>query len=64
MRISNSFKQFKKAYAKKYEELLGKLDETLHEIADCEKKYFGNADWYNRYGYIFQSFMALHYNRQ
>lgn len=61
--ISASFKGFKKVYKNKYDELLKKLDETLHEIGVCETRYFGDTDWYNRYGFIFQSFMAMHYNR-
>lgn len=62
-RITQSFKQFQGAYKKKYEELLNRLDQVLHEIADCEREFFGDRDWYNRYGFIFQSFMALHYAR-
>jgi len=62
-KIQNSFKQFKKAYKRKYNELLGRLEEALQEIAECEKKYFGNEDWYSRYGFVFVSFMALHYAR-
>jgi len=61
--IQNSFKQFKKAYKRKYNELLGRLEETLQEIAKCENQYFGNKDWYSRYGFMFFTFMASHYAR-
>ncbi|AKF24739.1 hypothetical protein YH65_04565 [Sulfurovum lithotrophicum] len=62
-KIQNSFKQFKKAYKKKYNELLGRLEQVLKEIAQCEEQYFGNKDWYSRYGFMFLNFMALHYAR-
>jgi hypothetical protein len=62
-RIMGSFKQFKQAYKSKYEELLGRLDQALHKIGECEARYFGDEDWYNRYGFMFQSFMAMHYAR-
>lgn len=62
-RIQQSFKQFRAAYKAKYEELLDRLDKVLHEIAACEAQHFGNEDWYNRYGFMFLTFMSLHYAR-
>ena len=62
-RIQNSFKNFKNAYKKKYNELLGRLENVLKEIGKCEAKYFGNEDWYSRYGYVFLSFIAMYYQR-
>ncbi|EGV15951.1 hypothetical protein [Thiocapsa marina] len=62
-KIMLSFKQFKVVYHNKYQELLGRLEGTLREIAACEREYFGDEDWYNRYGFMFHSFMALHYAR-
>ena len=61
--IKNSFKAFEKAYRKKYNELLDKLKAALQEVAVCEQKYFGEKDWYARYGYMFHSFIALHYQK-
>jgi hypothetical protein len=62
-KIQNSFKTFKKAYKKKYNELLGRLEKVLQEIAKCEDQYFDNKDWYSRYGFMFLNFIAVHYAR-
>ena len=62
-KIKKSFKAFEAAYRKKYAELLGKLKAALQEVAKCEQKYFGEKDWYARYGYMFQSFVAMHYQK-
>ncbi len=62
-RITGSFKQFRAAYAAKYEELLARLEAVLHQIGNCEAQHFGNEDWYNRYGFMFQTFMSMHYAR-
>ena len=62
-KIKKSFKSFEAAYRKKYAELLERLKAALQEVAECEKKYFGEKDWYARYGYMFHSFIALHYQQ-
>lgn len=62
-KIKGSQKSFEAAYRKKYAQLLGDLKEALQQIAKCEKQYFGEDDWYARYGFIFQTFMSLHYQR-
>jgi hypothetical protein len=62
-KIMRSFKQFTAVYNNKHQELLGRLEKVLREIGECERQYFGDADWYNRYGFIFHSFMSLHYAR-
>ncbi len=62
-KIQKSFNDFKKAYKEKYNELLGRLENVLKEIGQCEAKYFGNEDWYSRYGYVFLSFIAMYYQR-
>lgn len=62
-KIQKSFNDFKKAYKAKYNELLGRLENVLKEIGNCEAKYFGNEDWYSRYGFVFLSFIAMYYQR-
>jgi len=62
-KIQKSFKGFKKAYNKKLNELLERLKKTLEQIAACETKYFDNKDWYNRYGFMFVTFMSMYYAR-
>lgn len=61
--IKKSFKAFEAAYKKKYGELLDKLKKALLEVAECERLYFNEQDWYARYGYMFHTFMALNYQK-
>ena len=61
--IRKSFKAFEAAYKKKYGELLDKLKAALLEVAECERLYFNEQDWYARYGYMFHTFMALNYQK-
>jgi len=63
LKILKSWKNFETAYRKKTNKLVGDLKEALQEVAKCEKQYFGEEDWYARYGFMFQSFMAMYYQR-
>jgi hypothetical protein len=63
LKILRSWKNFEAAYRKKYNQLVDALKNALQEVAKCEKQYFGVDDWYARYGYMFHSFIALHYQR-
>ena len=62
-RIEESYAQFGKAYDAKYEELIGDLEGALRGIGQCEARHFGTPDWYDRYGFIYYSFMADRYRR-
>lgn len=62
-RIQESYEQFGKAYDSKYEELIGDLEGALREVGQCEAKHFKTADWYDRYGFIYYTFMADRYRR-
>ncbi len=63
LKILKSWKKFEVAYRNKVNKLVGDLKEALQEVAKCEKQYFGEEDWYARYGFMFQSFMAMYYQR-
>jgi hypothetical protein len=63
LKILKSWKQFEAAYRKKYNQLVNALKDALQEVAKCEEQYFGVDDWYARYGYMFHSFMAMHYQK-
>lgn len=62
-KIEQSYAQFGTAYDAKYQELVGDLEGALHEIGQCEAKFFGTDDWYDRYGFLYYSFMADRYRR-
>ena len=60
--IEKSVKDLKAAYDKKYAELLGKLHDSMIDMAICEEK-FGLPDWYDRFGYMFYEFIKEKYRR-
>lgn len=60
-KIEQSLKNFEQAYDAKYAELLGLLEAALKDIGQCERKHFNTPDWYDRYGFIYYTFMADRY---
>lgn len=62
-KIAKSWQEFEKAYRKKYQELLERLEKNLKVISDCEAEYFGDQDWYSRHGFMFLTFVAMHYKK-
>lgn len=52
-----------KTYDEKYTGLLGTLRSSLDEMAACEREHFDNPDWYNRFGFIYYTFMEDRYRR-
>jgi hypothetical protein len=62
-KIRVSEENFNKTYDAKYAELLGTLKDNLFGIAACEEQIFGNQSWYDRFGFMYQQFMAVAYRR-
>jgi len=62
-KIENSVKEFNKAYDAKYNELAGLLQIALKDIGQCEAKHFKVNDWYDRYGFMYYTFMADRYRQ-
>lgn len=62
-KIRGAETNFNKSYDAKYEELLATLKTNLLGIAACEEQIFGNEAWYERFGFIYQQFMADAYRR-
>jgi hypothetical protein len=62
-KIRESEKSFNATYDAKYEELLATLKNNLLGIAACEAKVFNNESWYDRFGFMYQQFMAVAYRR-
>jgi hypothetical protein len=52
-----------KTYDEKYRGLLGTLRSSLDQMATCERDHFNNPDWYNRFGFIYYTFMEDRYRR-
>ncbi len=60
-KIEASFKNFKGSYEKKYQELMGTLQQALLEVSQCEKEGYNEPDWFNRYGFMYYQFMESRY---
>ncbi|MDQ3169592.1 MAG: hypothetical protein M3Q55_05595 [Acidobacteriota bacterium] len=52
-----------RTYDEKYRGLLGTLRSSLEDMAVCERDHFKNPDWYNRFGFIYYTFMEDRYRR-
>lgn len=63
-KIENSLKGFEQAYDAKHSELSGLLQAALRDIGQCEARHFGVNDWYDRYGFIYYTFMVDRYRGQ
>lgn len=62
-KIEKSIKELEQAYDSKYKELLDAQKDALLELANCEEQH-GLQDWYDRFGYMYYEFTALHYRRK
>ena len=59
--IERQMKQFQGTCRNKYEEIIGDLRTALQEVAACEAQFYGEHDWYDRYGFIYYQFMSERY---
>lgn len=61
--IQKSLEKLGKTYDEKYRGMMRSLLGALQEVAGCERQHFNELDWYNRYGFMFYSFMEERYRR-
>jgi hypothetical protein len=61
--IQDAFKNMGDTYDEKYEGYMRELQEGLQAVASCEKQFFDEDDWYNRYGFIYFTYMQDRYRR-
>jgi hypothetical protein len=61
-KIEKSIKDLQAAYDNKYRELLESQKRALMKLNDCEMEH-GIPDWYDRFGYMYYEFTAMHYKR-
>ncbi|MEO8549116.1 MAG: hypothetical protein ABI678_04065 [Kofleriaceae bacterium] len=45
----------------KYQALVQSMRHALDMVATCERTYFNNPDWYNRYGFMYYNFIKEAY---
>ena len=63
VRLESDWKNVQKSYDAKHAELSVKLQAALMKISECEKQHYSVDDWYNRYGFIYYTFMTDRYRR-
>lgn len=61
--IMAEFEKLNRTYDTKYGQMMPNLQQALQKIGQCEAQYFNNPDWYNRFGFIYYTFMADRYKR-
>ena len=62
-KILQSVKNLQAAYDAKYAELMKLLEGSLQKISACEQVVYGERDWYQRFGFMYNQFMAGRYER-
>lgn len=62
VRINRQFDGFKRTYDNKYEGMMTSLRDVLSRWDRCERQ-FGMPDWYNRFGFLYMTFMQDKYKR-
>ncbi len=62
-RIRASLAQFDATYDRKIADMLAVVQQTLRDIALCEKLYYETQDWYERFGFIYFEFLQARYQR-
>jgi hypothetical protein len=61
--IQEAVENLKHTYDEKYRQMLPNLRSSLEGLGECEARFFHNNDWYNRFGFIYYTFMADRYKR-
>jgi seryl-tRNA synthetase len=53
--------RFTQSYERKADEMLDALEVKLRALGACEAQYYNVQDWYNRFGFMYMSFMRSKY---
>jgi len=61
--IQDTFEKLGHTYDGKYEDYLKELKAGLDKVSECESQFFGDEDWYNRFGFIYYTYMQDRYRR-
>lgn len=59
--IKEATEKLKATYERKAGEYLNGLESALKQLGQCEAEHFGERDWYQRYGWIYLTFMKSKY---
>lgn len=61
--IKKSLRQFGETYEEQYEKGIMALQEALQKLGRCEADFGGEEGWYDRFGFIYYTFMQDRYKR-
>ncbi|MFV1987884.1 MAG: hypothetical protein ACC682_11435 [Gemmatimonadota bacterium] len=61
--IQESLENLGRTYDRKYQDYMKELKAGLDKVAECESQFFGEEDWYNRFGFIYYTYMQDRYRR-
>ena len=59
--ITEAVAQLRQTYREKSEIYLDNLEQSMQELGRCEEEHYGERDWYQRFGYLYVSFMRAKY---
>jgi len=59
--IDEPYAQFKVISNQKHQQLMAAIERDLKDIGECEAR-FGEADWYQKFGFIYYEFLYAAYN--
>ena len=59
--VNKTLDKMREVYARRYREFITALERNLRELGDCESRFYGEKDWYDRFGYLYLTFLEAKY---
>lgn len=59
--VNRSLDEMRASYRRRYREFITALERNLRELGECEARFYGQQDWYDRFGYLYLAFMEAKY---
>jgi hypothetical protein len=61
--IMQEMDKLNQTYDAKYQAMMPNLQQALQKVGACEAQFYNERDWYNRFGFIYYTFMSDRYKR-
>lgn len=59
--VNKSLATMRATYDRRYREFIAALERGLRELGDCEARFYDQRDWYDRFGFMYLSFLEAKY---
>ncbi len=59
--VNKSLNTMRATYDRRYREFIAALERGLRELGECEARFYGERDWYDRFGFMYLSFLEAKY---